>query len=141
MPVRNASAVWEGSLLDGHGRMRLGSGAMDAAYSFATRFAEEPGSNPDELVGAALAGCFSMALSLELEKAGYKMERVETRARVHVDKVDDGFRITCIELLAEVQIPSISHETLLRVAEVAKSGCPVSQALKGTEITLDARLA
>jgi osmotically inducible protein OsmC len=140
MPVRNAEAVWEGNLLKGKGKMKLGSGAFEGAYSFSSRFENGLGTNPEELIGAAHAGCFSMALSFMLEKAGYTPERVHTTAKVHVDKVEDGFKITVIELETQGKIPGIDEKTFLENAETAKKGCPVSQALSGTEIRLKATL-
>ncbi len=140
MPVRKAEAVWEGDLLKGKGRMKLGSGAFDGAYSFSSRFEDGLGTNPEELIGAAHAGCFSMALSLFIEKAGFRPERIQTSAKVHIDKVGEGFRITSIELETEAKIPGIDEKTFLEQAEAVKKGCPVSQALAGTEITLKARL-
>ncbi len=140
MPVRNAEAVWEGNLLKGKGRMKLGSGAFDGAYSFSSRFENGLGTNPEELIGAAHAGCFSMALSFILGNAGFSPEKVHTIAKVHVDKVGDGFKITLIELETEAIIPGIDEKKFLEHAEAAKKGCPVSQALAGTEITLKAKL-
>jgi osmotically inducible protein OsmC len=140
MPVRNAEAVWEGNLLKGKGKMKLGSGAFEGAYSFSSRFENGLGTNPEELIGAAHAGCFSMALSFMLEKAGYTPERVHTTAKVHVEKVEDGFKITVIELETQGKIPGIDEKTFLENAETAKKGCPVSQALSGTEIRLKATL-
>jgi len=140
MPVRNAEAVWEGNLLKGKGKMKLGSGAFEGAYSFSSRFENGLGTNPEELIGAAHAGCFSMALSFMLEQAGYTPERVHTTAKVHVDKVGDGFKITVIELETQGKIPGIDEKTFLEKAETAKKGCPVSQALSGTEIRLKATL-
>jgi len=140
MPVRNAEAVWEGNLLKGKGKMKLGSGAFEGAYSFSSRFENGLGTNPEELIGAAHAGCFSMALSFMLEQAGYTPERVHTTAKVHVDKVGDGFKITVIELETRGKIPGIDEKTFLEKAEAAKKGCPVSQALSGTEIRLKATL-
>lgn len=140
MPVRNAEAVWEGNLLKGKGRMKLGSGAFEGAYSFSSRFENGLGTNPEELIGAAHAGCFSMALSLFIEKAGYAPERIHTSAKVHIDKVGDGFKITSVELETEAKIPGIDEKTFLEQAEATKKGCPVSQALAGTDIKLKASL-
>jgi osmotically inducible protein OsmC len=139
MPVRKSEAVWEGGF-KGKGSMKLGSGAYEGAYSFASRFENGMGTNPEELIGAAHAGCFSMALSFMLEKAGYSPERVHTVAKVRIDKVGEGFKITAIELDTEAKIPGIDEKKFLEQAEGAKKGCPVSQALTGTEITLKARL-
>jgi lipoyl-dependent peroxiredoxin len=140
MPVRKAEAVWEGSLKDGKGKMNFGSGAYEGAYSFASRFGDGAGTNPEELIGAAHAGCFSMALSLFLENAGFRAERIKTIAKVHIDKVGDGFKITVIELETEARVPGIDEKKFFEQAEAAKKGCPVSQALAGVEIRLKAKL-
>src|SRR5215203_1266459 len=140
MPVRQAEAVWEGGLKDGKGRVKLGSGAFEGSYSFGTRFEEAPGTNPEELIGAAHAGCFSMAFSAGLGKAGIAPKRVHTTARVHIEKVGEGFKITRIQLAMEAEIPGIDEKTFREQAEAAKKGCPVSQALAGTQIELDAKL-
>ena len=140
MAVRTGSAVWEGNLAGGSGRMKLESGAFEGAYSFRTRFEDEPGTNPEELIGAAHAGCFSMALSHILDQAGFTPKRVSTTARVHLEKVGDGFKITTIELNTEAEIPGISDADFAKHAEAAKAGCPVSQALAGTDIKLTAKL-
>jgi osmotically inducible protein OsmC len=140
MPVRKAEAVWEGGLMKGKGKMKFGSGAFEGAYSFASRFEEGAGTNPEELIGAAHAGCFSMALSLFLERAGHIPERIHTNAKVHIDKAGDGFRITTIELQTEAKVPGIDEKKFLEQAEAAKKGCPVSQALAGVEIKLNAKL-
>jgi osmotically inducible protein OsmC len=141
MPVRKAEAVWEGGLLKGKGSMKLGSGAYEGAFSFASRFENGTGTNPEELIGAAHAGCFSMALSFMLEQAGHTPRRVRSSAKVHIDKVGEGFKITAIELETEADIPGIDEKKFMEIADAAKKGCPVSQALSGTEITLKARLA
>ena len=140
MPIRKAEAVWEGNLKKGKGRMKFGSGAFEGSYSFASRFEEGPGTNPEELIGAAHAGCFSMALSMILDMAGYAPERIHTIARVHIDKVGDGFKITTIELETEGKVPGIDEKTFKEKAEAAKKGCPVSMALTGVEIRLKASL-
>ena len=140
MPVRRAEAVWEGNLMKGKGKMKLGSGAFEGAYSFASRFEEGTGTNPEELIGAAHAGCFSMALSLFLERAGHVPESIQTKAKVHIDKAGEGFRITTIELQTEAKVPGIDEKTFLAQAEAAKKGCPVSQALTGVDIKLHATL-
>lgn len=140
MAVRNASAVWEGSLKEGKGNMKLGSGAFEGKYSYSSRFEEGPGTNPEELIGAAHAGCFSMALSADLGKAGYTPERIETQAKVTLGKVDNKSRITEIHLDSQAKVPGISAEKFQEIAEGAKKGCPVSAALAGVNITLDARL-
>src|ERR687893_1275728 len=138
MAVQSASAEWNGTLKEGSGRMRVGTGSVDGPYTFASRFEQGGGTNPEELIGAAHAGCFSMALSFMLEQAGYTPERVHTTARVHIDRVGEGFKITTIELETDARIPGIDEKTFLEKAEAAKKGCPVSQALAGTEIKLQA---
>ncbi|NUB10213.1 OsmC family protein [Azospirillum sp. Vi22] len=140
MAVRQSDAEWRGNLAQGSGTMRLGSGAFEGAYSFPSRFENGTGTNPEELIAAAHAGCFSMALSAGLSKAGHTPTRVHTTARVHLDKAGDGFAITKIELDCEAEIPGIDAETFRQQAEGAKKNCPVSKALTGTEITLNARL-
>jgi osmotically inducible protein OsmC len=140
MPVRNASAVWNGGLKDGHGTMKLGSGAYEGAYSFGSRFEQTPGTNPEELIGAAHAGCFSMALSAGLGKAGHRAERVSTSAKVHLEKVGEGFQITAIDLACEAEVPGLDEAAFQEQAQGAKANCPVSKALAGVEIRLDARL-
>jgi len=141
MPARRANAVWEGGLKDGRGRVKLGSGAYEGAYSFASRFEEGTGTNPEELIGAAHAGCYSMALSAGLEKSGFKPKRVQTEARVHLEKAADGFRISRVELQTVAEVPGIDEQAFREHAEAAKKGCPVSKALAGVDIQLDARLA
>ena len=142
MPKRTASAVWKGSLTEGSGTMRMGSGAYEGPYSFQSRFEEGDGTNPEELIAAAHAGCFSMALSGELGKHGHEVDSVETEARVHIDKVDDGFAIKRIELRTRASVPGIDAGEFQQHAEAAKKGCPVSQALAAVEsIELDAQLA
>jgi osmotically inducible protein OsmC len=140
MPVRSSSAVWNGNLLQGSGTMKLGSGAYEGKYSFPSRFESGQGTNPEELIAAAHAGCYSMALSATLGKAGFNPTRVATTAKVHLEKVGDGFSITKIELVTEAQIPGIDNATFQTNAEAAKKGCPVSKALAATEITLSAKL-
>jgi len=141
MPVRKAKAQWEGDLLKGKGSVELGSGAFKGSYSFGSRFEEAQGTNPEELIGAAHAGCFSMAFSAILGKAGFAPTSIATEAKVHIDKVGDGFTITKIELITVGQVPGIDQTTFLKHANEAKAGCPVSRALTGVEITLDAKLA
>jgi osmotically inducible protein OsmC len=140
MPVRTAEAEWKGNLSRGSGQMKLGSGAFEGPFSFPSRFEDGPGTNPEELIGAAHAGCFSMALSHMLSEAGHTPDVVHTKAKVHIDKVDDGFKITTIELQAKAKVPGINEETFQEKAEAAKEGCPVSQALAGTDIKLEAKL-
>lgn len=140
MAVRNAEAVWEGNLRQGKGSVKLGSGAFEGAYSFVSRFEEGAGTNPEELIGAAHAGCFSMALSADLERAGYTAKRIHTTARVHLETVDGKPTITKIHLDTEAEVPGIDEKSFLAQAEGAKKGCPVSRALAAVEVTLDARL-
>jgi osmotically inducible protein OsmC len=111
--------------------VKVGSGAYEGAYSFASRFEQGTGTNPEELIGAAHAGCFSMALSAGLERAGHKPRSVKTGARVHLEKVGDGFQITKIQLQTDADVPGIAPETFREQAEAAKKGCPVSRALAG----------
>ena len=141
MPTRTASAVWNGSLTEGNGTMRMGSGAYEGPYSFQSRFEEGDGTNPEELIAAAHAGCFSMALSGELGKAGHEVESVETEATLHLEQAGDGFAIKKIELRTEVSAPGVDDAAFQEAAEEAKKGCPVSQALAAVEsIELQAEL-
>ncbi|HKJ93093.1 MAG TPA: OsmC family protein [Longimicrobiales bacterium] len=140
MPVRSAEAVWNGTLRDGNGTMKMESGAYEGQYSFASRFEEGTGTNPEELIAAAHAGCFSMALSAELTKAGIEPKRIETSAQVHLNKGDAGFGIEMIELATRAEVPGIDQKTFLEHAEQAKKGCPVSRALQGVDIRLKAVL-
>ena len=140
MPVRKAQARWEGKIAEGEGTMKLGSGAFEGSYSFKSRFEDGPGTNPEELIGAAHAGCFSMALSLFLEKAGFPPDHIETEAKVHIDKQGEGFRITTVELATEAEVPGIDDKAFQEQAKAAKENCPVSKALAGTEIKLTAHL-
>jgi lipoyl-dependent peroxiredoxin len=140
MAIRSSEATWEGSLREGKGAMKLGSGAFTGAYSFATRFEEQPGTNPEELVAAAHAGCYSMALSGGLGNAGFPPNWIHTTARVHLGRVDGKSRITKIELECEAKVPGISAEAFQSLAEATKTGCPISAALAAVEITLTARL-
>lgn len=141
MPVRKAKAVWEGTFAEGKGKLDVDSGLFSGAkYSAGSRFESDPGTNPEELIGAANAGCFSMALSAALSKDKFKPTTISTNAKVHIDKVGDGFKITKIELSTEAVIPDIDEATFMKYAKGAKEGCPVSQALAATEITLEAKL-
>lgn len=138
---RKGSAEWKGGLKNGRGTVSTESGVLEAVpYSFGTRFEDKKGSNPEELIAAAHAGCFSMALSAELEKSGYKPESLKTGATVHLEKGEAGFSITKFHLDLEAQIPDIDSDAFRKVAEAAKRGCPVSRLLNA-EITLDAVLA
>jgi lipoyl-dependent peroxiredoxin len=141
MPRRRASARWDGSLQEGSGTMRMASGAYEGPYSFQSRFEEGDGTNPEELIAAAHAGCFSMALSAGLGGAGYDPESIETEATVQLDRVGEGFAITHINLRTRASVPGIDAEEFQQRAEAAKEGCPVSQALGGVEtIELEAEL-
>ena len=140
MPVREADATWEGGLKGGKGSLKTSSGAINSGYSFATRFGETPGTNPEELLGAAHAACYSMALSAGLEGAGFTPTRVHTTAKVTIDKVGDGFKITKILLTTDAQVPGLDDKTFQEIANKAKTGCPISQALSATPIELKATL-
>ncbi|MGZ4982730.1 MAG: OsmC family protein [Chthoniobacterales bacterium] len=140
MAERKGSAVWEGTLKEGKGTMKLGSGAYEGPFSFKSRFEEGTGTNPEELIGAALAGCFSMALSANLEKAGHPAKRVQTTANVKLEMVDGAPKITTIELQNESEVPGIDEKGFQEQAQKTKTGCPVSKALAGTDIRLNAKL-
>lgn len=140
MPIRTAEAEWKGNLQEGGGKMKLGSGAYEGPFTFKSRMENGPGTNPEELIGAAHAGCFSMAFSHQLASAGHPPKRVYTKAAVKFEKTDSGFAITRIDLDTEGEVPGISEAKFLELAEAAKKGCPVSKALAGTEIALKARL-
>ncbi|MDQ6829395.1 MAG: OsmC family peroxiredoxin [Gemmatimonadota bacterium] len=140
MPTRNASAVWEGGLKGGKGSFK-GQTGLGGAYSFGSRFAEEAGSNPEELLAAAEAACFSMALSGALEGAGTPAQRVETKAACTVEKVGNGFKITTMKLNVTATVPNIDNAKFQEIAKATKDGCPVSGALKGNvDIQLEATL-
>ncbi|MFN0140641.1 MAG: OsmC family peroxiredoxin [Pyrinomonadaceae bacterium] len=140
MATRSAKATWNGTLKEGKGTMALGSGAFEGAFSFDTRMGDEPGTNPEELIGAALAGCFTMALNAGLEKEGFAANGVKTAATVHFGKDDKGFAISQIDLACEADVPNIDEAKFNQIAESTKTGCPVSRALTGTKIVLDAKL-
>ena len=136
------SAVWQGGIKDGKGAISTKSGALkDYPYGFSSRFEGKPGTNPEELIGAAHAGCFTMALSLILGEAGLTAERMETTADVTLDKVGDGFEITASHLNVVATIPGAKPEQFAELANKAKAECPVSRALGAINVTLDARLA
>ncbi len=141
MPKRSASAIWHGNLPEGNGTMRLDSGAYEGPYTFSSRFEEGTGSNPEELIAAAHAGCFSMAFSNVLAQAGHTPESVETRADVHLTKGDAGFSITRVDLHTVGHVPGLSQDEFAKHAETAKANCPVSRALAAIDITVDAKLA
>jgi osmotically inducible protein OsmC len=141
MTIREASAEWQGTLKEGSGRLRLGSGVFEGAYSFPSRFENGPGTNPEELIGAAHAGCFSMALSALLGSAGHVASKIRTVAKVHLGATAAGPTITRIELETEAIVPGLTADDFERVAQSAKAACLVSRALAGvTTITLKARL-
>jgi osmotically inducible protein OsmC len=137
---RKASAVWKGGLKDGKGTISSDSGVLkDTKYSFSTRFEGEPGTNPEELIAAAHAGCFSMALSAQLGGLGFTPEQIATQAAVTLDKVDAGFAITAVHLTVRARIPGADAAKFQQAADAAKSGCPVSKVLNA-KITMDAQL-
>jgi len=140
MAERQAKAIWEGTLREGRGSMQFGNGLFEGPFSFASRFEDGMGTNPEELLGAALAGCFSMALSAELGNAGYLLNRVATQAHVSLGRIEGKFRITKIHLVSEAEIPGIDLHTFTSIAEGVRTGCPVANALQGVEITLSAHL-
>jgi osmotically inducible protein OsmC len=140
MPVRTANAVWEGTLHEGEGRLTVGSGAFDEKYTWSSRFESDPATNPEELLGAAHAGCFTMALSAALERAGHPVKSVRTRAQVHLTKGESGFGISKIELITEGDVPGIDEATFVSHAQTAKENCIVSRALKAVEMTVQASL-
>jgi osmotically inducible protein OsmC len=137
MATRTSSAEWKGSLKDGSGTMRLGSGAYEGPFTFASRFETGPGTNPEELIAAAHAGCFSMFLSSLLTQAGFTPRRISTTATVHLDA---GPKITLIELDTEADVPNLSEKAFIGYTETAKKDCPVSKALAGPEIRIQAKL-
>lgn len=140
MPTRNSEAIWEGDLKGGKGTVKLGSGAYQGAYSFNSRFESGTGTNPEELIAAAHAGCFSMAFAHGLSQAGFPPKRVHTTAKVHLEKSGDGFAIPRIDLVMEAEVPNIDEAKFRELAEAAKRNCPVSKLLAAAEIALDAKL-
>jgi osmotically inducible protein OsmC len=141
MATRKARASWEGSLREGAGKISLESGVCESPYSFGSRFESGRGTNPEELLAAAHAGCFAMALSLALGKAGFAPERIDAEARVTIEPADGGFAIRSSRITCEARVPGIDEATFAKHAEATKLGCPVSKALGSIEITLDARLS
>src|SRR4051812_34573359 len=142
MPTRHAEGTWQGDLMSGKGSISSETGSINLPYSFKTRFEnDKQGTNPEELVAAAHAGCFSMALSHILASAGHKPTQVKTRADVTLEKVGEGFKITKILLTADAQVPGIDDKTFQELANKAKTGCPISQALAATPIEMKATLA
>ena len=140
MPVRTADAQWEGNLKDGKGTMRLGGGAYEGPYTFSSRFEEGSGTNPEELIAGAHAGCFSMKFSADLDAAGATPHSVHTTANVHLDKVEGGFKITRIHLVSEAQVDGIDEAKFQEVAESSRQNCPISGLVTGAEITVEAKL-
>jgi osmotically inducible protein OsmC len=141
MPTRTAEAVWNGDLMSGKGQLSTGSKAFSGSYDWKARSGEgTTGTNPEELLGAAHAGCFSMALSHQLAQAGKPPKSVKTMAKVSFEKQTEGFAITKIDLTCEAQVPGIDDATFQKLAQGAKTGCPVSKALSATPINLSAKL-
>jgi lipoyl-dependent peroxiredoxin len=140
MAIRSAEAEWKGSVTEGGGTVRLGSGAFEGTYSFQSRMEDGAGTNPEELIAAAHAGCFSMALSAVLSRAGTPPIRIHTQAKVQLIKKEEGFVIPRIDLVTQGEVAGVDDATFRRAAEEAKATCPVSKALAGTEIHLDATL-
>jgi osmotically inducible protein OsmC len=140
MAIRTSEAEWRGDLKSGQGDMKLGSGAFAGSYSYLSRMEDGKGTNPEELIAAAHAGCFSMALAATLAAAGHKATKIHTTAKVHFGPVPGGFAISRIELATEGSVPGIDAATFEKTATQAKENCPVSKALKAVEITLAARL-
>ena len=138
MAVSESSAFWKGNLEAGEGKMRVGAGEYEGSYTYLSRFEDGAGTNPEELIGAAQAGCFSMYLALILSKAGHTPTRIDTTAKVHLG---EGPKITLIELSTVGDVPGIDEKTYIEFAEKAKKGCPVSQALSSVDMTLTAKLA
>jgi lipoyl-dependent peroxiredoxin len=138
---RTAVAVWRGGLKDGRGTISTQSGVLrDAQYSFSTRFENGIGTNPEELIAAAHAGCFTMALSAQLDSVGNKADEINTNAVVTMEKTEDGPTVTKIHLTTRARVPGIERERFDELAKKAKEGCPISRLLKAAEITLDAQL-
>ena len=141
MPTRKAEAEWKGNLAEGEGSLKVGSGAFAGPYSFKSRFEEgQSATNPEELIGAAHAGCFTMALTAALSRNQITATRIHTEAQVKLEKVNDAFSITNIDLNTEAEIPEMDDATFQRFAQDAKQNCPVSKALAGTQISLNAKL-
>ncbi len=142
MPIRTASARWEGNLTEGSGTVKTGKGGYQGNYSFKSRFEEGEGTNPEELIGAAHAGCFSMAFSKGLADAGFPPNSVQTTAKVHLDKTDAGMTVTRIDLETVGDVPGIDGADFQKIAEGAKENCPISRLLSpGAQISLTATLS
>jgi len=140
MADKKANAIWNGDLKGGEGKVSLESGLFEGPYTFASRFEDGKGTNPEELIAAAHAGCYSMALSNELAKAGHEPESVDTQAVVTLDTVDGAPTITTIKLISEATVPGLEKDEFQKIATATKEACPVSRVLAGAEIHLDARL-
>ncbi|MDQ4123752.1 MAG: OsmC family peroxiredoxin [Acidobacteriota bacterium] len=141
MAIRKAEAAWNGGIMDGSGNLKLESGAFEGAYSFNSRFGDDTTkTNPEELIAAAEAGCFSMALAGNLGRAGYQPATINTTASVTIEKKDNGFHIPTIAVETVAEVPNISDDEFQQIAEKTKQTCPVSQVLAGAEITLKATL-
>ena len=140
MAVRKANAIWEGKLKEGQGTISLGVSSLEVPYGFASRFEDGSGSNPEELIGGAHAGCFSMAFAHQLGEAGYAPVKIETTATVHLEKSGEGFAIPKVELNTQADVPGIDNGEFQQIAEDAKQNCPVSKLLSAAEITLKADL-
>ena len=141
MIVRTSEALREGNLRKGKGTIKLGSGSYEGSYSFGSRFEHAVGTNPEELIGAAHAGCFNMAFAMMLEQKGFSASHIHTVAKVSIDKVGEGYNIPTIELDLECDVPGIDDKTCRDIAELAKKNCPVSLALAGVDIKLVPKLA
>ncbi len=140
MPTRKAEAVWEGTLKEGSGKMKVGRVGFEGPYTWSSRFEDARGTNPEELIGAAHAGCYSMALSANLGRAGFTPQHIHTTAQVTIESVEGKSRITRIQLETEAKVPGIEASQFQQIAEEAKGGCPVSVALSSVPVTLVARL-
>jgi lipoyl-dependent peroxiredoxin len=140
MPVRSGEAVWQGNSRQGQGTVKVESGAFQSPYSWSARFEQAAGTNPEELIAAAHAGCYSMALASDLTRAGFPPKNIHTTARVHIERVGEGWKITLIELETEVDVPGIDEAVFLKQATATSKGCPVSVALASVEIVLRAKL-
>jgi osmotically inducible protein OsmC len=136
--ARTAAIVWEGDVAKGHGTITTGSGKIEATYSFGTRFAAEPGTNPEELLGASLAACFTMALAAALTRSGHAPASIDTKATVHLKAVDGGFEIPLIELTTHAVVPGILDDPFQALAVQAKESCPIGKALHAVPVTMSA---
>lgn len=138
---RTAEARWDGELKSGKGKVKLGSGAFEGPYSFSTRFESSPGTNPEELIGASLAACYSMALAATLAKTGHPARHVDSKATVHLDKVGEGFSITRIDLTTRGQVPGLSEDEFRKTAEQTGKTCIIARALGAVPISVSASLS